>query len=176
MNFLKHKLLDYLNKKANAKNKIPHLNTSFTNSKEIGLIFTWEGDSKYAQVLELIKFLEIHGKNVELLCYLRNPKEQNLPGITFYRDRDVSIFGRSRSGEFTDFLSKPFDFLLHLDLHPAIMIQYVLSRTHAKCRVGKNDMENQQFYELMIQPAEEENFKDYCDQVLHYTKSIMTYA
>jgi hypothetical protein len=176
MNFLKRKMLDYLNKKANLKNKIPRNNTSFSNSKDIGLVFTWEGDSKYSQVLELVKVLEMHGKNVEMMCYIRNPKEQNLPGINLYYDKDISFFGKSKSEKFSKFLSKSFDFLLHLDLQTAIMVQYVLSRTNAKCRVGKNDMDNCQFYELMIRPAEEENFKDYCDQVLHYTKSIMTNA
>ena len=176
MNFLKQKMLDYLNKKTNNKNKIPHINTSFANSRDIGLIFTWEGNSKYAQVLELIKYLEIHGKKVELLCYVRNPKELNIPGIPVYMDKDISFFGKTKSSICSNFLSKSFDFLLHLDLQPAIIVQYVLSRTHAKCRVGKNDMINRQFYELMIRPTEEENFKDFCDQVLHYTKSIMTYA
>ena len=176
MNPIKQYLLGYLNSRANRKNKIPHINTSFREAKEFGLLFTWEGEKKYSQVLEVVKFLEIHSKNAELLCYVKSKKENYMPELPAFFDKDITIFGQIRSDIVEAFINKPYDFLWHLDLNQNIMIQYILSRTYAKCRIGKTDLLYQQYYEMMIGSADQNNFKELCDQVLHYTKSISTYA
>ncbi|HLF32827.1 MAG TPA: hypothetical protein VI583_01240 [Cyclobacteriaceae bacterium] len=176
MNPLKQKLLNYLNHRVNSRNNAAHNNISFREARDFGVVFTWEGDAKYEQVRGLIKALEIYGKNIHLLCYKENKKDRLPPDIPVFMDRDVSVLGKVRSRILGEFLSKPFDFILHLDLRQNIMVQYILSRTHSKCRIGKTDMDFREFYEMMIQPAEENNFKDYCDQLIHYTKSIVTYA
>ena len=176
MNPIKRYLINYLNQRVNRKNKIPHLNISFRDAKEFGLVFTWENSDKYSQVLEVVKFLEIHNKNAEILCYVKNVKDNFNPDLPAYYDRDISMFGTVKSRIVEAFINKPYDFLWHLDLEQSPMIQYVLSRTHARCRIGKSDPESQQFYEMMIASGNGNNFKELCEQVLHYTKSITTYA
>lgn len=176
MNAIKLKLLNYLNRRANIKNKVPHINISFRDAREFGLVFTWEDEAKYNQVRELIKTLEIHSKKIHIICYQVNKKNRLPSGLPVFTDRDISLFGKVRSQILNEFLNKSFDFILHLDLRQNIMIQYILSRTRAKCRIGKTSMEFREFYEMMIQPSGENDYKDFCDQVMHYTKSIVTYA
>ncbi len=176
MNPIKRYIIDHLNNRVNRKNKIPHINTSFREAKEFGLLFTWEGEEKYSQLLGVIKFLEIHNKNVELLCYVKNSKENFTPELPVYFDRDITMWGKVKSRTLDAFIMKPYDFLWHLDLYQNTLVQYVLSRTHARCRVGKTNIDCQQYYELMIGSPGENNYKDLCEQVLHYTKSIITYA
>jgi hypothetical protein len=176
MNPIKHYLLDILNNRTNRKNQIPHLNTSFREAREFGLLFTWENEAKYTQVKEVVKFLEIHSKSAEMLCYVKTNKMNFAAELPVFFDKDISLFGKIKSKTVEEFISKPYDFLWHLDLDRNTMIQYILSRTHARCRIGKADPESQQFYEMMIASNNGNDFKDLCDQVLHYTKSITTYA
>ena len=124
----------------------------------------------------MVKFLEIHSKNAELLCYVKNTKDNFNPELPAFFDKDISMFGKVKSRIVEAFINKPYDFLWHLDLEQNTMIQHILSRTHARCRIGKADPETQQFYEMMIASDNNNNFKELCDQVLHYTKSITTYA
>ncbi len=176
MNLIKLKLLRYLNHRANIRNKIPHINISFREARDFGLIFTWENDTKFNRVRELIKSLEIHGKEAHLICYQGNKKDKLPADVQAFTDRDISMFGKVRSQILKEFLNKSFDFILHLDLQQNIMTQFVLSRTRAKCRIGKTAMDFREFYEMMIQPTGENDYKDFCDQVMHYTKSIAIYA
>ena len=176
MNPIKRYLIDYINNRINRKNRIPHLNISFRDAKEFGLLFTWENEEKYSQVKEVVKFLEIHSKNAELLCFVKNPKDKFSRELSVFFEKDISMFGKVKSRAVEGFITKTYDFLWHLDLDCNSMIQYILSRTHARCRIGKADPESQQFYEMMIASENGINFKELCEQVLHYTKSITTYA
>ncbi len=176
MNPIKHYLIEHLSDRVNRKSKIPHINTSFKEARDFGLLFTWEGEVKYAQVREVIKFLEIHNKNAELLCYVKSLKENIAPELPVYYDKDISLWGKAKSRILDAFINKTYDFLWHLDMNQNIMARYVLSRTHARCRVGKTEPDSQQYYEMMISSAGPDDFKDLCEQILHYTKAITTYA
>jgi hypothetical protein len=176
MNFIKQKILRYLNNRIQRKNRIPHINTSFSEAQDFGLLFTWQGATKFEQVKELIRFLDIHNKRFEMLCYVKNPKENYPAELPVVQDTDVSTFGKAKPELLKSFIQKPFDFLWHLDMDSHVLLQYILARTHARCRVGKTNLECRQFYELMIQPTRENDYKEFYEQVFHYTKSIMTYA
>ena len=176
MNPLKVKLLDYLNHRANRKSLNLRHNTSFKEAREFGILFTWAGQSSYLQIREIIKSLEVHGKEITSLCYVPSRKIQPGEDTPVFYDRDISWLGKSRSEAVSTFLSRPFDFLLHLDLRPNIMTRYILARSRSRCRVGRNEPENHEYYEMMIHPADASDYKDLCEQILHYTKSIVTYV
>jgi hypothetical protein len=169
---LKEKIIRFLIQWNLKKNNIRRINPSFHDSKSIGLLFTWENEEKLAVILDFINRVERLEKKVEWICYYKNGSGFSQQEISFFSKKDFSLFGSAKKTELRTFMTKPFDFLFHLDLKSNTCIRYVLSRCMARCRVGKFNEGEKDYYDFMIHPSSENDLNELCQQMIFYAKNI----
>lgn len=173
---VKEKIFNLLRRRILVRNKQERLNPSFFNAKKIGLIYTWEGDLKREAIDDFIKVMEISGKEVSTACFYRS-----LKNITPYDDdlvvtrKDFKLFGGIKSEEAINFIDQKFDFLFHLDLNGNIFIENMLARCNACCRVGRYEELKKDYYDFMIEVGSDKKIEKLCEEMLKYTKLLVTY-
>lgn len=144
------KFLDIRTKSWIKKNKIARTTVSYPSSKSVGIIFSIEDRKKHEAIKKFIKTLEEDGKEVEVLGYLGDKKENHEFLFNFFTPKDISFWGSYKSEEIHNFAKKSFDYLFHIDESPATVINGILALSQAKCRVGKFAEGHDKFYELMV--------------------------
>jgi hypothetical protein len=146
LNFLKIKTQSLVK-----KSKASRVNLPYSKAQTIGIIFTVEDKLKHSVVKEFIRRLEQDGKHIQVLEYLPAKTENYEFKFDFFSDKDVSFWGNITSSNALQFADANFDFLFYIDLTPNPLILHLLARSKAKCRVGKNFDNAQDFLELAIE-------------------------
>jgi len=172
---LRKYLVEYNSRRALKKNPIARINPSFQDAKQIGILFTWEGEKKVELIQHFINELKISGKKSTVLCFYKI--KENIPSKTFkfFTPQDFDHFGSAKSEAITQFINVQFDFLFHLDTLKNVYIEYILARSKAKCRVSRLDYESKDFYDFMIKTGDNEGIEHLCRHLLHYTKSLVNH-
>jgi hypothetical protein len=169
---IKKFFLDAEINKAAKKNR-SRCSVKYNDAKKIGILYSVTDLAKHELVKSFIKELEAAGKAVEVYTFLDKGKENFEFRYEFFEAADFGIFGKLASESLSKFIEKPFDFLFLIDLIPNIYMNYILARSKAKCRVGKYFPEQANYFELMINLAENQNQEQgLIAQIKHYTKEI----
>ncbi len=170
----KKKLLLF-NTKSSLKNAKSRDSIGFKNAKNVGVIFSIEDLNKHKSIKTFIKTLEEEGKTVQVLSYLGKGKDNHEFLFDFFTDEDISMWGKQQNEIANRFTENKFDFLFHLDINRNDMIENILAKSNAKCRIGiiNNDEESNQFYELMLHPSSEQSFDLLLEEILHFVKKII---
>lgn len=173
---VKEKIFELVKKRIVIRNKHDRINPSFSKAKNIGLIYTWEGNPKREVVDEFIKELDTDGKDVFVACFLRDPKIPEPPGndLTLTRN-DFNYFGSIKSEKLLNFIAQNFDFLFHLDTEENIFIENILARSMACCRIGRYDNHKKEYYDFMIDIGRNQKIEILCSEMMKYTKLIVTH-
>lgn len=174
--FLKNIFVRFLTHRAVKKNISLRENISYENSKTAGIIYTWEGERKDEIINDFKKELEESGKKVKTICYKQGEINRNSRKNFFFNEEDFSRYGKIKSKLPSQFIQNRFDFLFHLDTTQNISIEYLLALSNARCRVSRLDYTKKEFYEFMIKTNKGDGFEQLCNQILHYTKSIISHA
>jgi len=153
-------------KKAEVRNSI-----SFNKAKHIGLIFSIQDLDKHKAVKTFIKQLEEKGKKVQVLTYLGKGKQNHEFLFDFFSDGDINFWGKLINKTALKFTDNNFDFLFHLDTERNDIIENILSKSKAKCRIGIMG-NNSEFYELIIRPSALGSFDDIFQNILYYVSKI----
>ena len=159
----------YAVKKVN-KNRQP---VSYHESKKIGIVFSVEDKVKHENIKKLVKQLELDNKEVDVLSYLSKDKQNHEFKFDFFTDQDISFWGNFKSDNVISFINKPFDYLFHVDTYPNILIENILAKSAAKCRIGNFYGNKNDYYEMMIKLSDQNDISELTNQMYHYTKSIM---
>lgn len=133
------------------KNKTLRLSLPYSEAKTIGLIFTVEDKDKHGHVKDLMKKLEHDGKQVQVIEYLPQKKQNYEFLFDFFTDQEVSFWGNVTSAAALKFSDISFDFLFYLDTKPNPLILNLLARSKAKCRIGRFWKEGEPYFEFMIE-------------------------
>ena len=134
------------------KNSSLRESKSFKKASHVGIIFEIEGLEKHRAVKQFIKDLESEGKQVEVLTYLGKGKDNHEFLFDFVSQGDVSFWGNITNERALSFANKEFDYLFNFDNTRNQVIENILARSKARCRVGCYMEENQEFFEFMVQP------------------------
>ncbi len=173
---VKEKLFEHIKKRIIVKNKHERINPSFFNARKIGLIYTWDGNSKREVVEDFIKVMNVAGKEVHTACFYKSIKKlEPLENDLIITRNDFKLFGGIRSNELMDFINQKFDFLFHLDIQGNIFIENILARSKACCRVGRFDERKKDYYDFMIDVGSDRKIEKLCSEMLKYTKLLVTY-
>jgi len=162
--------LSYKTKQFQKVNTSLRLSISFAEAKHIGIIFSNDLPEKVLMAEKLSTIYKKEGKQVKVLAYDRNVQVKHLPFESFSK-KDITFWGNFLNESINQFSQISFDFLICLDHNPGIIIQNILAKSKAKCRVGvwnNLDIENRMF-ELIIQTSKEMNL---VDNIYSYTKNI----
>ncbi len=145
-------------------------NVAYTNAQKIGIIFTVEDKAKHETVKELIKKFEHDGKQVQVIEFLPDKKENYEFRFDFFTDNDLSFWGNITSSEALKFAATPFDFLYYLDIDANPLILHILALSKAKCRVGRSWDDGRSYFEFMVESVA--NFKMMVDTMYKYTVQL----
>jgi hypothetical protein len=172
---LKKYLVEYKSRRALKRNPVTRINPSFQEAKQIGILFTWEGEKKVEIIEHFISELKISGKKSTVLCFYY--RKDDIPSRTFnyFTPQDFDHFASVKTESLRQFINVEFDFLFHLDTFKNVYIEYILAFSKAKCRVSRLDFERKEFYDFMIKTGENEGIEHLCRHVLHYTKSLVNH-
>ena len=111
------------------------------------------------------------------LCYstaLPQTTDLTFPVITY---RDIQLWGTITHPQAQDFLNTSFDYLFQVDLVGHPVLDYLLARSHAKCRIGYYDTLRTSLFEMMITLNKETNsggIYALTAQMIHYTQLLKT--
>jgi len=151
-------------------------NVPYSNARQIGVLYSANGDDKQRAVRSFITQLNQEGKHVKVLRY--KPKvvvdAHEQPNTGTFGEEHLSFWGKLNNDDVADFVKAPFDFLFYLDdTLPHHLTKHVLVLSQAKCRVGcYAGQEASQFFELMIQPSKP-GITSLTHDMLHYAKLIV---
>lgn len=151
-------------------NKAQRANVSYQSAQQIGIIFTVEDRAKHETVKELIKKFEQDGKQVQVIEFLPDKKDNYEFKFNFFTEKDLSFWGNITSTDALKFADTAFDFLFYLDTTPNDLILHLLARSKAKCRVGRSWDDDRSYFEFMIES--EANIKVMVETMYKYTTQL----
>ena len=166
------KFLQFNTKRYLKKNKVHRITTDFIKSNKIGIIFSAEGMQKHNAVKSLIKKLKEQGKEVTVLSYLATGQQNHEFLFDIIGPNDINFWGLNKNDDAEKFADESFDYLLDLDITSNQVIENILAKSKAKCRVGIYKEGKGPFFELMISPKNPESSEELINDIYHYTKSI----
>jgi hypothetical protein len=162
LNFLKYRTNMLLK-----NNKTPRTNVPYKKAQQIGIIFSVEDKVKHDNVKDLIKKFEQDGKQVTVIEFLPDNKDNYEFRFDFFTESDLSFWGKITSTGALKFADTPFDFLYYLDATPNPLILHLLALSKAKCRVGRSWDEGTSYFEFMIESVA--NIKVMIETMYKYT-------
>lgn len=147
---IKEKLLSLYVKRLAKADRVIRLSVGYKQAQLLGLLYTYEDAQKDAAILRFIDQIKATGRKLHTLCYITAKDKLYGGSYRSFTQHDISIFGKFMNKQVADFLSTPFDYLYHVDLVSNPMLDYVLAKCSAKCRVGKFDATRASLFEIMV--------------------------
>lgn len=147
---MKLSFLKYKTKQLVRKSKTSHYSVPYEKSLTAGIIFTVEDKQKHFAIKDFIKKLESDSKHVQVLEFLPEKTENFEFRFDYFSEKDITFWGNINSPAALQFADAPFDFLFYLDLEPNPMIQHILARSKAKCRVGAFWEDGSSYLDFMV--------------------------
>ncbi len=169
----KKKFLSLSTKLFLKKNKASRPTTGYRRAKNIGIIFTVEGTDKHKAIKSFVKELENDGKNVEVLSYLGKGKDNYEFLFDFISNGDINLWGKLINETALKFSEKKFDYLFNIDHTRNRILENILARSMAKCRIGVYTENNDAFYELMVNSKHNDNPEELIQTMHHYARKIV---
>ena len=165
-----------LTKKA-ARNKRAVLYSSFTNVRNIGIV--WDA-SKPAEFASLSRFHQKMAENkidVRIFGYFPG---KNLPDqytairyLTCIKKDEINSFYHPDSSETNSFINNPFDILIDINFDKLFPLNYVTTLSKARFKVGLSDSEQSETpFDLMMEIKKPVDIDSYLTQVIHYLEMI----
>ncbi|UII25610.1 hypothetical protein LVD15_20220 [Fulvivirga maritima] len=168
---LNKKILSYKTSSLLKSNKAKRLSTNYQYAESIGIIYTSEDLEKHHIVKDFKKSLEDDGKKVNVLTLLPKGLENFEFLFDFFTTKDISFWGNFTAEQVHKFVNATFDYLFYLDTKSNLLIKNILAMSKAKCRVGKFDETDRQFFELMIDTPSNST-RELVNEMYKYTKIL----
>jgi len=168
---LRHRFLHLRTNSALKKNESLRASIPYKQAHSIGILFSVEDKLKHDAVKEFIKQLQMDGKKVSVLEYLPKQKDNYEFLFDFFTVKDLSFWGKVNSPDADKFMESPFDYLYCIDKETNPLIQHLLARCKARCRIGKFSKNDHPFFELMIE-HKNGSVKGLIESMYKYTKQL----
>jgi hypothetical protein len=165
MNFLKMRTRSALRKNQSLRSSIPYKQT-----KSVGIVFSVEDKQIRQDVKEFIRTLELDGKQVKVLEFLPNKKENYEILFDFFSIEDLTFWGNINSEHANNFSKTSFDLLFYVDLNSNPLVLDLLARSKAHCRIGRYCEEESPYFEMMIK--QEGTPKGLMETMYKYAKQL----
>ncbi|MCB0504689.1 MAG: hypothetical protein KDC58_04220 [Cyclobacteriaceae bacterium] len=162
--------LSYKTKRYQKDNNGLRSSIPYNEAVHIGIVFSNDAPDKSVMAEQLAAHYRADNKQTKVVAYDRNVQVKHLPFESF-SNKDISFWGSFVNQSINHFSEISFDFLICLDNPPGKIIQNLIAKSKAKCRVGigfGNGI-NGELFELVIQTANDANL---VDSIYTYTKNI----
>ncbi|WP_342265560.1 DUF6913 domain-containing protein [Cardinium endosymbiont of Philonthus spinipes] len=149
-------------------------NVGLNKATTIGVLYSYESPAKHEVVQRLIRDLKNLDKQVSVLCYITGKDRMHASSNLRYAfgHKAITILGKVKSDRIKKFIETPFDYMFHVDLTTNPLLDYIVAKHPAKCRVGHFDPMRKNLFEVMVKvsrTAPVEDMKRLAGQMLHYT-------
>ena len=167
---LKNKLLNFKIRQALKHDRLKRKNTPYQISKHIGIINT-TGDHIYEPIIKLEEKIKADRKEVTVMAFHPDKKEKFSDlKYDYFTKEDITMAGAVNSFPLKDFMEYPFDYLICTDLQLSPIMQLILAKSTASCRMGTYSEGKDRFFELMIGGVD--NMHTFTDRIYHYLSQI----
>jgi len=151
-------------------------NVGFAHAQRIGILYTDTIPDKHDVVGRFVAALRQKGKDVMGLCYATEQAySAPLERFATFTQSDIGIWRPIKHLAAQQFVQTPFDYLFHVDLMGHPVLDYILAKSQAQCRVGYLDTQRTHLFEVMVtfQPAAEKHaLEALTTQMLHYVQLL----
>jgi hypothetical protein len=150
MSRIKEKILSLYTKRLIKTNRLVRTNVGFHQAKNMGILYSVDTPQKNEAVLYLEVQLKKMGKQVTGLCYADTPMQAinlTFPAITHH---DIQLWGTITHPQAQIFVNTSFDYLFQVDLMGHPVLDYLLAKSQAKCRVGHYNTLRTSLFEMMV--------------------------
>lgn len=172
---IQEKLLSLYTRKLIKTRCVVRASVGFQKAQKIGILYSADTLQKHNAVCQLATQLKKMGKQVSGLCYVTAPIQATNIAFTTITHRDIQLWGTITHPQARAFIHTPFDYLYQVDLTAHPVLDYLLARSQAKCRVGYYDTVRTNLFEMMVsfdkQPDSHE-INDLTAQMLYYTQLL----
>ena len=172
---VKKKLFPFYTKRLISINRVARSNVGFEKAYSLGVLYSYETKEKHQAILKFSNKLRANGKKLRVLCYLEgNNKDYDyhFPSFSYH---DIQLLGRIKDDKVKEFVNASFDYLYFVDLVYNPILDYLLAKSNAKCRIGKFDPTRTHLFEIMIKHNSEHansSMDKLITQMLHYTQLL----
>ncbi len=166
------KFLDLNTKKHLKNNKTIRNPVGFQKANNIGIIFTTENIDKHHAIKSFVKELEDSGKNVDVLTFIGKGKQNHEFLFEFISSDDLNFWGKITNEKALYFTQTKFDYLFNIDSQRNPIIENIVARSIAKCRIGIHNNDNTSFYELLIHQKNNGSPEKMIGELHYYAQKI----
>lgn len=167
---MRQRLLQLRTNSALKRSAIARSTVPFADSRQIGIIFTVDGQEKHQLIKQFVTRLQQDGKQVQVLEFLPKRKENPEFKYDFFTIENLNFWGKIDSVTVAKFIQMQFDYLFVIDTTCNALITHVLATSRAHCRVGRYDERSQTFLDFMIET--DGSIQALIDHMLDYAKRL----
>ena len=163
-------ILKSINNLKKRRFKINRASTSYSNSKNIGVLYTYIDENKQRAVNNFVSSLKKDGKRVDLLPAIQKKNADNRYFKTFKVD-EISTFGIWKNNNVNLFIFQEYDFLIYPDLIVSPEMENILIRSYSKCRIGfiRSD---KNLFEMVLMSDNEFDIEYRLKKLYNYLKKL----
>ena len=163
-------ILKSINNLKKRRFKINRASTSYSNSKNIGVLYTYIDENKQRAVNIFVSSLKKDGKRVDLLPAIQKKNADNRYFKTFKVD-EISTFGSWKNNNVNLFIFQEYDFLIYPDLIVSPEMENILIRSYSKCRIGFI-RSNKNLFEMVLMSDNEFDIEYRLKKLYNYLKKL----
>lgn len=166
-------ILQLRNKYGSKPDHIIRKTVNYSQANKIGILFNIQADEAHTQLNQFVAKLQKDGKQVTALAFFE--REASNPynfSFDFFRQKDISTTGNIRSETVSHFIETAFDYLYCIQAEPFAPFDYILARSHAKCRISRFFEKQEVISDLSIALPEDANESALIREMQHYTEQI----
>jgi hypothetical protein len=169
---INHQLIPLINKFLAKKDKAVRENIGYSQARTIGIIYSHPDKAKSSAVLELITRLKSDDKSTASICLIDANKIKTADPKVSFGEHEIKLFGSWLNPIVPEFYEKKFDYLLHLDQSVSPLIENILLKSAALCRIGLYNERNKHLFEMMIKTGDDTELSDQMMEIYKYLKQL----
>jgi hypothetical protein len=172
---IKEKILSLYTKRLVKTRHVVRTSVGFQQAQNMGILYSADSPQKHEAVRHLATQLKKMGKKVAGLCYATTPIQATYPYFPIINHRDLQLWGTITHPQAQNFINTPFDYLYQVDLKGHPILDYLLAKSKAKCRVGYYSALRANLFEMMVtfdHKANGNEIDDLTAQMVHYTQLL----
>ena len=109
---------------------------------------------------------------MEVLTFLGEGKENHDFMFDYISPDDLNIWGSITNKKALYFSQTKFDYLFNIDRQRNAVIENIVARSIAKCRIGIHNNGNNSFYELLVHQINSGSPEKMIGELHHYAQKI----
>lgn len=175
MSRVKEKILALYTKRLIKTDRVVRTSVGFQQAHSMGILYSADNSQKHEEIRRLATQLNEMGKQVTGLCYATAPIQATNVVFPTITHRDLRLWGTITNPQAQAFVNTPFDYLFQVDLVGCPVLDYLLAKSRAKCRVGYYDTVRTGLFEMMVtfdKQTDHSAIHALTAQMAHYTQLL----